>query len=353
MGISVVFGFISALLFGLAAPFSKMLLEGLTPFQLAGLLYTGAAIGLLPKVISEKGFSKVLRMNRDNKKLLAGAVLLGGVAGPVVLLFGLKIAEASSVSMWLNLELVFTALLGHFVFRDYLGKLGWLGILGAVFAAGLLSWEGGMVGIRAGLLVATACLFWGLDNHFTALIDEISPTTNTFFKGLFAGPINLLIGFTAGSFVGEPSVIGYSLILGIFSYGVSIALYISSAQGIGATRAQVIFASAPFFGVGGSLLFLNESLSFLQYGAAGLLIIALIPLLIDNHLHSHFHETTTHQHLHGHGEGHHNHSHDNIYLPGWIPHVHEHKHENTEHRHPHLPDIHHRHRHKDSSVDEG
>lgn len=347
MGISVAFGFVSAMLFGLATPLSKILLDGLTPFQLAGLLYVGAAIGLLPKVISEKGFSKVLRMGRNNRNRLAGAVLLGGVAGPVALLFGLKIAEASSVSMWLNLELVFTALLGHFIFRDYLGKLGWLGALGAVVAAGLLSWEGGMAGISAGLLVGAACLFWGFDNHFTALIDEISPGTNTFFKGLFAGAINLIIGFTAGSFVAEPRVIGYSLILGVFSYGVSIALYISSAHGIGATRAQVIFASAPFFGVGASLLFLNETLSFIQILAAGLLILSLIPLLIDNHLHTHFHETTTHQHLHGHGEGHHNHTHDNIYLPGWIPHTHEHEHENTEHSHPHLPDIHHRHEHED------
>ena len=347
MVISVVFGFISAMLFGLAAPLSKILLEGLNPFQLAGLLYVGAAIGLLPKVIAEKGFRKVFRMDRNNKKMLAGAVLLGGVAGPVALLFGLEIAEASSVSMWLNLELVFTALLGHFIFRDYLGKLGWLGVLGAVFAAGLLSWQGGMAGITAGLLVGAACLFWGFDNHFTALIDEISPATNTFFKGLFAGPINLFIGFAAGSFVGGTRMIGYSLILGVFSYGVSIVLYISSAQGIGATRAQVIFAASPFFGVGASLLLLNETFSFFQVTAAGLLILSLIPILIDNHLHSHFHETTTHQHLHGHGEGHHKHSHDNIYLPSWFPHTHEHEHEGQGHSHPHVPDIHHRHKHEE------
>ncbi len=134
MGISVAFVFLSAMLFGLATPLSKILLDGLTPFQLAGLLYVGAAIGLLPKVISEKGFSKVLRMGRNNINRLVGAILLGGVAGPVALLFGLKIAEASSVSMWLNLELVFTALLGHLLFQDYLGKLGWFGASGAVSA---------------------------------------------------------------------------------------------------------------------------------------------------------------------------------------------------------------------------
>lgn len=347
MAISITLGFVSALLFGLATPFSKILLDGLGPFQLAGLLYIGAAVGLLPKVLLEGGLGKAFQMNRTNKFRLSGAVVLGGIVGPVALLFGLRIAEATSVSMWLNLELVFTAVLGHFVFRDYLGKLGWLGSLGAVIAAGLLSWDGGMAGLRAGVFVGAACLSWGFDNHFTALIDEISPATNTFFKGLLAGPINLVIGLTAGSFVGGPRVVGYALVLGAISYGASIALYISSAQGLGATRAQVIFASAPFFGVGASIILLGETLSVAQALAAGLLVLSLIPLLTDSHLHEHSHHSTSHKHFHRHAEGHHDHSHEEVNLPSWIPHTHEHEHEEAEHSHPHLPDIHHRHDHED------
>lgn len=345
MGISITLGFVSALLFGLATPLSKVLLAGLNPFQLAGLLYIGAAAGLLPKVLLEGEMRKTLQMNRTNKFRLSGAVILGGIVGPVALLFGLRIAQASSVSMWLNLELVFTAVLGHFVFRDYLGKLGWSGSLLAVIAAGLLSWDGGMAGLRAGIFVGAACLSWGFDNHFTALIDEISPATNTFFKGLFAGPINLAIGLTAGSFEAGLGTIGYALVLGTFSYGVSIALYISSAQGLGATRAQVIFASAPFFGVGASLILIGETLSLIQVLAACLLLISLIPLLMDSHLHEHYHEGTSHKHFHRHAEGHHEHLHENTGLPSWIPHTHEHEHEESNHSHPHLPDIHHRHDH--------
>ncbi len=347
MAISITLGFVSALLFGMATPLSKTLLDGLGPFQLAGLLYIGAAAGLLPKVLFEGGLKKVFQMNRTNKFRLSGAVVLGGIIGPVALLFGLRIAEATSVSMWLNLELVFTAVLGHFVFRDYLGKLGWLGSLGAVLAAGLLSWDGGMAGLRAGVFVSVACLSWGFDNHFTALIDEISPATNTFFKGLLAGPINLVIGLTAGSFAGGAGAIGYALALGAISYGASIALYISSAHGLGATRAQVIFASAPFFGVGGSIILLGETLSVAQTLAAGLLVLSLIPLLADSHLHEHSHHSTSHKHFHRHAEGHHEHTHEEVNLPSWVPHTHEHDHDGGKHSHPHLPDIHHRHDHED------
>src|SRR5947209_19444260 len=41
-------GLLSALLFGAATPAGKMLLGDFTPFQLAGLLYLGAAAGVAP-----------------------------------------------------------------------------------------------------------------------------------------------------------------------------------------------------------------------------------------------------------------------------------------------------------------
>ena len=347
MVMQISFAFVAALLFGLATPISKVLLEGISPFQLAGLLYLGAALVLLPKVIRERGFRKVTRMNRSNKLRVLGAVILGGIGGPVALLFGLKLASASSVSMWLNLELVFTALLGHFVFKDYLGRLGWIGSFGAVVAAILLSRQGGIAGIQAGLFVALACLFWGFDNHFTALIDGISPQTNTFLKGIFAGSINLALGLLIAGYGASWQQTAGALVLGAFSYGISIALYISAAQGIGATRAQIIFASAPFFGVGASVLILGEVLSLIQIIAAVILILSLAPLLMDSHLHKHYHRELAHEHLHRHEEGHHEHVHPDDNVPGWIPHSHQHEHDDETHRHYHLPDIHHRHEHED------
>ncbi len=43
----------AAALFGAATPVSKLLLGSISPFQLAGLLYWGAAAGVLPLLIAE------------------------------------------------------------------------------------------------------------------------------------------------------------------------------------------------------------------------------------------------------------------------------------------------------------
>ncbi len=333
----------SALLFATATPISKLLLHGLTAFQLAGLLYLGAAIGVAPTLFRKERRLSLFKLDRKNTLRLFGAIACGGVAGPVLLLFGLQLASASSVSLWLNLELVATAMLGRLLFHDHLGKFGWLGVAGVIAAGALLSAGEGVAGLWAGLLVAGACTCWGFDNHFTALIDGITPAQSTLWKGSVAGAVNLTIGIVAAPFAASGFVTFSALVVGVLAYGASITLYITAAQGMGATRAQMFFASAPFIGVALSALILGESISVIQIVAAGLLAFSLGLLFRDQHHHVHQHESLSHEHTHSHDDGHHTHEHQG--LDPSKRHSHWHDHEPVEHSHPHWPDLHHRHGH--------
>ena len=334
---------IAAALFGAATPASKWLLDGLTPFQLAGLLYLGAALGLVPSVWRAGRLRLPDRHDRRNQARLLGAIVAGGIAGPVLLLFALRSAEAASVSLWLNFEVAATALLGVLVFREHLGILGWFGAVAAFAGAAILSVPGGSAGVGPGILVLLACACWGLDNHLTALIDGITPSQSTFWKGLVAGMTNLIIGLTIDPFAAGLVVVLAALFVGVWAYGASIALYIRSAQTLGATRAQIAFASAPFFGVLISVLALDETLTGAHL-ASGVLFIAGIALFaFERHAHRHAHELMEHEHLHRHDDGHHDHAHPE--LPRAASHVHLHRHEPMTHAHPHWPDLHHRHSH--------
>jgi len=111
----VALALLSAALFGSATPASKYLLHDLSPFALAGLLYLGAAIAVAPRALP----GRTWRLDRRNAARLGGAVLFGGALGPVFLLLGLRLASAASDSMWLNLEMVATAVLGALLFRDH------------------------------------------------------------------------------------------------------------------------------------------------------------------------------------------------------------------------------------------
>jgi drug/metabolite transporter (DMT)-like permease len=338
-GAPVVLALVSAALFGAATPMSKILLGDIPPFQLAGLLYLGAALAMLPVVV---GQPRHARLDARNVRRLAGAVLFGGLVAPVILLFGLRAAPAGSVSLLLNLETAATAILGALCFAEPLAYRGWAGIAGIALAGALLS-GGAWPGIAATLLVATACVCWGLDNHLTALIDGMTPAYSTLCKGAVAGSVNLLIGLVAGPVRAAGWDVAAALAVGALSYGVSIALYIRAAQHLGAVRAQAVFASAPFLGAALSYAVLGEAITLSALTAAALMAAAVWLLLGGAHAHSHRHGAVEHVHSHRHDDGHHLHGHPD--LPADATHVHRHRHDELAHAHPHWPDLHHRHEH--------
>ncbi len=340
---AILLAFLAATLFGASTPASKVLLNTFPPFQLAGLLYLGAALGVTPIILRDSGLKVPWQLEPKNRYRLLGAIAWGGILAPVFLLLGLKLASAASVSLWLNLELVATALLGYWFFHDHLGRWGWFGVLGTIFAAALLSFGEGIAGIEAGLLVALACLCWGLDNHLTALIDGISPTQSTFWKGLIAGTVNLSIGLLIQPIATSPKAILGGLAIGALSYGASMVLYITSSQSLGATRSQMIFSCAPFFGVVFSAFALGETISLIQKIALLLKVGSLFALFQDQHGHKHKHTLIFHEHFHSHDDGHHTHYHGEKSVS--LRHSHGHEHEAILHTHPHFPDLHHRHKH--------
>jgi len=333
---------LSAMLFGIAAPLSKLLLVDLNYFLLAGLLYLGAAAGLLPFAFSRKR-GKIENIDKKNWWRIFGSIFFGGILGPVFLLLGLKIADAASVSLWLNLELAATAVLGWLFFKDHLDFSGWLSVGGAVMAGALITVHEGSSGVLAALCVTAACVGWGLDNHFTALIDAITPTQMTFLKGAVAGSINGIIGLVLASNFPAFEIIGGALVVGVFCYGLSIVLYITAAHSLGATRSQILFSSGPFFGAFFSVLLLSEKLSWYQGAAALILAVSIAFLILQKHTHGHGHAEFEHLHWHRHDDLHHTHEHVPPVRGG---HIHLHKHKRLDHAHAHYPDLHHRHIHE-------
>ncbi|MCD5416113.1 DMT family transporter [Candidatus Bipolaricaulota bacterium] len=342
-------GLLAACLFGAATPASKALLQNVAPQALAGLLYIGAAIGVLPIVLRERSFRLPWRAGRRTTLLLAGSVVCGGVLGPWLLLLGLRVATAGSVSLFLNLELVATVLLGRLIFREHLSTRGWIGAAGTLVAAVLLAAGEGQAGIMAALLVGAGCFFWGFDNHFTSLIDGITPAQTTLCKGVVAGLFNLIMGGGVLGGVGDLTSALLALVVGGLSYGISIALYITAAQGLGASRSQMVFSTAPFFGLVLSLLFLGESFTGVQAGAAVLVASSLALLFSEKHGHIHRHVPMNHQHLHRHDDDHHDHEHADVAIS--TAHAHSHSHKTVAHEHVHWPDLHHRHNHEEREPD--
>lgn len=332
---------LAAALFGASTPASKLLLDdGVGPLTLAGLLYLGAGLATLPFAL--RGGTE-RRRDPVNLRRLAGAVVFGGILGPIVLMLGLQAAPSASVSLWLNLETTATALLAWAMFRENLDGRTWAANLMVVAAGVMLAAPSEFSAAPAALLVVAACVCWGVDNNLTAIIDGYTPEQTTAVKGLAAGTVNLGLGWALEGAL--PGVWGCAaaMLVGALAYGASIVLYIRGAQQLGATRSQMVFSSAPFLGVLLAWAALGEPVLLAQIGASALMIAAIGLMLTSRHGHPHSHPATRHTHAHRHDDNHHGHEHPGLPPEAW--HTHEHEHDATTHGHDHTPDIHHRHPH--------
>jgi len=143
--LGIIYAFSAAILFGLSTPLAKLLIGEVRPVMLAGLLYGGSGLGLSAWMMLRKfqrGKEPSAHLTRQDAPWLAGAVLAGGVAAPVLLMFGITLIPASSAALLLNLEGVFTALMAWFVFEENFDRRIFLGMVLIIVAGVLLSWQG-------------------------------------------------------------------------------------------------------------------------------------------------------------------------------------------------------------------
>lgn len=284
---------LSAVLFGAGTPLAKLLLDDVSPWLLAGLLYTGSGLGLTVYRLVRR--MPRVRIARKEILPLAGAIFFGGVLGPVLLMLGLANMPASGASLLLNAEGVFTAVLAWFVFKENFDRRIALGMLAIVAGAVVLSVSSGANFGNAwpSLAILGACFSWGLDNNLTRKVALNDATWLAAIKGGVAGPVNLVLAFSLGAQLPGILNIAAAMVVGLFAYGISLVLFIVAMRHVGTARAS--------------------------------------------------HEAITHDHWHTHDE-HHRHDPGEPVSAG-IRYKHLHTHEAMTHVHEHYPDSHHRHDH--------
>ena len=339
----------SAVLFGISVPSSKLLLGEVKPIPLAGLLYLGAFAGLAVISLAERASTrvrseKVPPLERRDIPWLAGATLTGGIVAPVSLMLGLSLMSGFSTSLLLNLEGVMTAIIAFFVFKENAGRKLWVAIILMTVAGVLLGWDPGkgtfdVAGLGL-IMLAMAC--WGADNNLTRMICTKDPVQIVQVKSLVAGSSVVVVSFVIGEGFDFNLALLLALVVGAFSYGASLVLFIKSLELLGSLRTGAFFGVGPFVGAAASVLVLGEWLGWLMLPAGALMALGVWLIAKEKHEHPHKHEAVTHTHVHDHGDDHHLHEHFGTYH---ARHSHEHTHDSVEHEHPHRPDSHHRHSH--------
>jgi drug/metabolite transporter (DMT)-like permease len=149
------------------------------------------------------------------------AIVLGGVAGPLLMLLGLARGSAAQTALLLNLESVLTALLAWCAFGEAFSRRIAVGMAAIAAGAMALAWTPGrsLALDPAAVFVVAACAAWAVDNNVTRRVSGSDPVLIAALKGLVAGPVNIGIALATGTPWPDPGFLVWAGLVGLLGYG--------------------------------------------------------------------------------------------------------------------------------------
>lgn len=336
---------LAAVLFGISTPLVQRYGAGLGPFTTAALLYLGAA---LAGALLRRPVEREARLRRRDLPRLLAMATFGALVAPVALAWGLQRTSATSASLMLTLEALFTVLLAWRLYGETLDR--------RVQAAMALLLAGGMVlvldqGGAAGpagapllglLAVLLATAAWGVDNVLSRALADSDPGQVVLAKAVLGGSATAALALALGEPLPAAMPALALLAIGLSAYGLSLRFYLLAQRAFGAARTGSVFAFAPFIGAALAIALGDRAPGGLLWLGGGLMLAGVLLHLAESHSHLHDHPALAHEHAHRHDDGHHAHAHQA--MPDG-EHSHWHQHAAQQHGHAHVPDLHHGHRH--------
>src|SRR5260370_3323422 len=199
-----------------------------------------------------------------------------------------------------------TALLAWFVFHENFDRRIALGMACLVAGAATASWSATptIESFAGPLAIIGACVAWGIDNNLTRKVSLADPLQIAQWKGLIAGPVNLLLGLWAGGSLPGPLAMLVGGLVGFVCYGVSLPLFVVALRHLGTARTRAYFSTAPFIGAASALIALQQPLTMQLVAAGTLMVVGVWLHLTERHAQPHSHHRMGHAHDHSHDEAH-------------------------------------------------
>ena len=324
---AVILALLAAGFYAISTPFSKVLLNNVTPTFIAAFLYLGAGIGVgIMYLFHIKKEKKSERLTKQDLPYTIGMIGLD-IAAPIFLIIGIKMGTASNASLLGNFEIVVTTLMALLIFKEQVSGKLWIAIGFITLSSIVLSFEGsGSFQFSIGslfVILATCC--WGLENNCTRKISDKSTYEIVLLKGIFSGGGSFTIAMVLGEKIPEMIYIAIVMLLGFVAYGLSIFLYIRAQRNLGAAKTSAYYAVAPFIGSFLAFVVNGEKLAVEYFIGLALMLVGTVfvvyDTMINHHLHGHTHTIV--------------HTHNGVTHTHMITHEHEHNHFGNEEGHGH------------------
>lgn len=277
----LLFAFLSSFLYDLNVPVSKYSLKILSTNEILFLLYFGSAVGLFLLILFNKKQKFSLKPEKGESIFIIGVIIFDILAA-LFIVESLKYIDASTVSLISILEISFTIVISHFIFKTKISKNLIIAVILVSIGGILLSFDSSTefkLSIASMLTVfATAC--WGLENNLTAKVSDKNPLLLVFYKCFAVAIFNLLFILNINIF--ELFINNwYLLVIGFFTYGISILYYVYAINYIGISKTSIVFSFSPVFGALISLILFKEKITIYFVISLILMLMGIYFTIID------------------------------------------------------------------------
>lgn len=277
----LLFAFLSSFLYDLNVPVSKYSLKTLSTNEILFLLYFGSAVGLFLLMLFNKKQKFSLKPQKGESIFIIGVIIFDILAA-LFIVESLKYIDASTVSLISILEISFTIVISHFIFKTKISKNLIIAVILVSIGGILLSFDSSTefkLSIASMLTVfATAC--WGLENNLTAKVSDKNPLLLVFYKCFAVAIFNLLFILNINIF--ELFINNwYLLVIGFFTYGISILYYVYAINYIGISKTSIVFSFSPVFGALISLILFKEKITIYFVISLILMLMGIYFTIID------------------------------------------------------------------------
>ena len=273
---------LAAVLYALSTPVSKILMSEIPPSFLAGILYLGAGIGMIPISLIKRRAGSFRRIGRTDLPYIIGMVVLD-IAAPVFLMIALSKTYAANISLINNFEIVATSVIAFAIFKEKISAKLCLGIALITLSCLLLSFEGveSFSFSAYSTFAFLACIAWGFENNCTRKLSDCDQSKIVIIKGIGSGTGAILVSFALQEEISASFYVLIALVLGFVAYGLSVFLYVSAQRSLGAAKTSSYYAVAPFIGALLSILLLRELPAISFYAAFVIMILGMILVTRD------------------------------------------------------------------------
>lgn len=277
---------VSAALFGSVFTVAKVPLATVDPLALAAVIYVISGLSLIP--FARASFR--LKSRRELRYMVA-LTAFGGIAAPMLLLYGLQATNASDASILTNGEVLFTIILSSLFFGERpKGRLGMVAIgiviTGLFMATTNMQVSDTILQFNAGnILILASMLMWAFDNNISRRLttfSEISPAKIAMLKSLFGGLVMLSIVAASGKLGAlaglEVNLWLIIIVLAVSGFGAALLFFLQGIKHIGTIKTMSVFSATPVFGIAIAAIALGESITPFQVAATGLIIAGILIL---------------------------------------------------------------------------